>query len=77
MPFYRYKCDICGYTFKVLQSVNGNSVIACENCGAESMRRVLSRIGVVYKGSGFYSTDYNRKKDSNSKKEDKDSDSKD
>lgn len=60
MPLYRYRCDNCGHTFTVLESVNGNSLRACERCGEPTARRVLSRVGVLYKGSGFHSTDYRR-----------------
>lgn len=76
MPLYRYQCEACGHTFRVLQSLNGDSddaaagTIVCENCGEASVRRVLSRVGVLYKGSGFYSTDYVKAK--NEKKEPKD-----
>ncbi len=75
MPLYRYQCEACGHVFRVLQSLNGDSggsaagSIACENCGEESVRRVLSRVGVLYKGSGFYSTDYAKKGSKNEKKE--------
>jgi len=76
MPLYRYQCEACGHTFRVLQSLNGGSAagsIACENCGGkESVRRVLSRVGVLYKGSGFYSTDYAQKDTKNEQKESKD-----
>lgn len=70
MPLYRYQCEACGHTFRLLQSPNGDSVRACENCGEDSIRRLLSRVGVLYKGSGFYSTDYVKAK--NEKKESKD-----
>lgn len=62
MPFYRYKCDNCGYSFKVFESLNGNRdrVRVCERCGTASARRTLARVGIVYKGSGFHSTDYRR-----------------
>jgi putative FmdB family regulatory protein len=60
MPLYRYQCDNCGHVFTVLESVRSNSLRVCERCGARAARRVLSRVGVLYKGAGFYSTDYRR-----------------
>lgn len=75
MPLYRYQCEACGHTFRVLQSLNGGEEAAmppCENCGEESVRRVLPRVGVLYKGSGFYSTDYAQKGTENAHKESKD-----
>jgi len=61
MPLYRYKCDNCGYTFTVLEPAGGNSLRVCERCGELAARRVISHVGIVYKGSGFHSTDYRRK----------------
>jgi putative FmdB family regulatory protein len=60
MPLYRYRCESCDHTFTVLESVNGNHLRVCERCGKPTARRVLSRVGVLYKGSGFHSTDYRR-----------------
>lgn len=60
MPLYRYKCDNCGYTFTVLEPANGNSLRICPQCGRRAARRVISHVGIVYKGSGFHSTDYRR-----------------
>ena len=77
MPVYKYQCEACGHTFRVLQSLNGDEAADlphCEHCGEEALKRVLSRVGVLYKGSGFYSTDYAKK---GSKKEKKESEDKD
>jgi putative FmdB family regulatory protein len=60
MPLYRYRCDKCDYVFTVLEPVKSNSVKVCERCGKLAARREISRVGVVYKGSGFHSTDYRR-----------------
>ncbi|MFQ6033790.1 MAG: FmdB family zinc ribbon protein [Candidatus Bipolaricaulia bacterium] len=60
MPLYRYKCDHCGYTFTVLEPANGNSLRVCSQCGRHAARRTISHVGIVYKGSGFHSTDYRR-----------------
>ena len=60
MPLYRYMCDNCDHTFTVLEPINGNLLRVCERCGERAARRIISRVGVVYKGSGFHSTDYRR-----------------
>lgn len=60
MPLYRYRCDECGYAFTVLEPFKGDSVRVCARCGKLAARREISRVGVVYKGSGFHSTDYRR-----------------
>lgn len=63
MPLYRYRCDFCGHTFRnlVLQSGNGEPVKVCKKCGQKGARRVISRVGVVYKSRGFHCTDYGPK----------------
>jgi len=61
MPFYRYECENCGFEFKILH-VNGNKEKAiCPQCGSEQVKRLLPRIGVIYKGNGYYTTDYRKK----------------
>ncbi len=65
MPTYEYKCTECGHCFDVIHGVNDN-VEACESCGSP-VRRVFHPVGVIFKGSGFYSTD-NRSKSGNGAK---------
>ncbi len=64
MPFYRYTCEECGNQFRVLhRSDDGNEdPIKCPHCGSERAKRLVPRIGVIYRGSGYYSTDYRNKK---------------
>lgn len=64
MPIFRYKCELCGHSFTELElsSKNGDNPKRCEKCGEKAAKRVISRVGVVYKGSGFHSTDYGCKK---------------
>ncbi|MCK4600404.1 FmdB family transcriptional regulator, partial [Candidatus Bipolaricaulota bacterium] len=61
MPFYRYRCKQCGSVFKLLQENGNGSPAVCPNCGSQATRRLLPRIGVIYKGSGYYTTDYRSK----------------
>ncbi len=58
MPFYDYKCEK-GHVFEVMQSFSSEPVAMCSCCG-ELAKRQLSIPMVVYKGSGFYTTDYGR-----------------
>jgi putative FmdB family regulatory protein len=60
MPIYEYKCDN-GHVFEVIQKITDESLTKCEDCGAPAAR-VLYSPAVHFKGSGFYNTDYGRKK---------------
>lgn len=59
MPFYEYVCDSCGHEFETMQSINAEPLTTCEKCG-KSIRRVIFPSAIVYKGSGFYSTEYGK-----------------
>ncbi len=59
MPIYEYKCEN-GHVFDVLQKMSDNPLTDCRECGA-SVRKILQPVGISFKGSGFYSTDYNSK----------------
>ena len=58
MPIYEYKCEN-GHIFEEIQSFSDEPVANCDDCGA-SAKRQLSVPMVLYKGSGFYTTDYGR-----------------
>ncbi len=60
MPIYEYRCDK-GHTFDVMQSMSDDPLTACEVCGAP-VQKVLHAPAVHFKGSGFYNTDYGKKK---------------
>ncbi|MCS7197302.1 MAG: hypothetical protein NZ930_01235 [Candidatus Bipolaricaulota bacterium] len=62
MPLYRYLCESCGHSFSVLDSFNSPDQRECAECGAPQARRLPSRVGIQYKGSGFYTTNYGRKR---------------
>ena len=59
MPLYKYRCTECDNTFKVLQK-NGkkDEEPECPVCGSQETERVISSVGIRFKGSGFYRTDY-------------------
>ena len=60
MPIYEYRCEN-GHTFEVIQRMTDDPVTTCEDCGAP-VQRVFHPVAVHFKGSGFYNTDYGKKK---------------
>lgn len=60
MPIYEYKCEN-DHVFDVMQKMSEDPLTVCIECGAP-VRKVLQPVGISFKGSGFYSTDYNNKK---------------
>lgn len=72
MPIYGYECTQCGHQLEVLQSVSDDPLRSCPECMGP-LRKLLYPVGVIFKGSGFYSTDY--KSSSNGKKSESSSES--
>jgi putative FmdB family regulatory protein len=69
MPTYEYECQACGHAFEVLQTMTEAKLSKCPKCKKNKLARLIgSGSGVIFKGSGFYETDYKRK-DSKPKKE--------
>jgi putative FmdB family regulatory protein len=65
MPIYTYKCNNCEHRFEVRQHFSDDPVKECPHCHVNGdVRRVISQVGLVFKGSGFYVTD-NRSKSAN------------
>jgi putative FmdB family regulatory protein len=60
VPIYEYKCDN-GHVFDVIQKMSDEALTECQECGAPAVR-VLHPVAVHFKGSGFYNTDYGKKK---------------
>jgi putative FmdB family regulatory protein len=56
MPLYEYQCTECGVRFERHQHFDDTPVAVCPECGGE-VRRLIGPAGIVFKGSGFYSTD--------------------
>jgi len=62
MPTYDYICDNCSHEFETYQSMKDDKLTVCPNCGKESLKRLIgSGSGLIFKGSGFYLTDYKNK----------------
>lgn len=57
MPAYDYRCSTCEDVFEVVRSSSDDAEVRCPACGAPA-KRVFTPVGVVFKGSGFHSTDY-------------------
>ena len=59
MPTYDYQCDACGAEFEMFQSITANPIRKCPECGKIRVRRLIGAgAGIIFKGSGFYQTDY-------------------
>ena len=56
MPIYEYRCQSCNEIMEALVR-SGKEPTACTTCGAESLTRLISRAGIIFKGSGFYVND--------------------
>jgi len=61
MPTYDYECTKCGYTFEVFQKINSKPKNKCPKCGGKVKRLISGGCGLIFKGSGFYITDYKKK----------------
>ncbi len=64
MPTYDYKCSNCGHTFEEFHSISAEPLKVCPKCGKETLKRILgSGVGMIFKGGGFYQTDYKKSGD--------------
>ncbi|MCK4859502.1 MAG: zinc ribbon domain-containing protein [Candidatus Omnitrophica bacterium] len=58
MPTYEYLCESCGYEFEKFQNMSAPSVKKCPKCAKKIKRLIGKGAGIIFKGSGFYATDY-------------------
>jgi putative FmdB family regulatory protein len=62
VPTYDYHCSACGYEFEKFQKMSEGPARKCPECGELKLKRLMGTgAGVIFKGSGFYETDYKRK----------------
>ena len=58
MPTYEYKCQKCGNEFEEFQSITAEAKADCPKCGGHAKRMISLNSGIIFKGKGFYVTDY-------------------
>ncbi len=59
MPTYDYRCNACGHAFELFQSMSAKHEKKCPKCGKNALERLIGTgAAVLFKGSGFYQTDY-------------------
>lgn len=73
MPTYDYKCLSCGKVFELFQKITDEPQEKCLHCSGKAERLISPGLGIIFKGSGFYETDYKKKKEPISNSENKDS----
>ena len=61
MPTYDYRCEACGHEMALFQGIKEDPIKTCPKCEEDKLRRLIgSGAGIIFKGSGFYETDYKR-----------------
>jgi len=58
MPTYQYRCQDCGHEFEEFQSMTEDAISVCPQCKGKTRRLISGGAGLLFKGSGFYITDY-------------------
>ncbi|MCM8795223.1 MAG: hypothetical protein NC928_00815 [Candidatus Omnitrophica bacterium] len=70
MPTYEYECKSCGYRFEAFQKITDKPLEMCPRCNCEIKRLISSGAGLIFKGSGFYVTDYRKRQATDTRKGD-------
>ncbi|MFH1191775.1 MAG: FmdB family zinc ribbon protein [Candidatus Omnitrophota bacterium] len=60
MPTYEYECLSCEHKFEILQSITAKPETKCPQCGKKLKKLISSTAGFIFKGAGFYATDYKK-----------------
>ena len=60
MPTYDYECTSCGHAFEVFQKISDRHLEKCPKCNKKVRRLIGSGAGIIFKGAGFYATDYHK-----------------
>jgi putative FmdB family regulatory protein len=77
MPTYDYKCKNCGHEFEYLQSIKAEHLSKCPECNTDQLKRLIGTgSGILFKGTGFYQTDYRSSSYSKDQKKDSKTDKK-
>lgn len=62
MPTYQYECSSCSHQFEIMQSMNDDRLKKCPRCSKNKLERLIGAgTGIIFKGKGFYATDYKKK----------------
>lgn len=61
MPIYEYQCEACGNKHEALQKISDPLLTRCPECGAESLKKLVSSVAFRLSGSGWYETDFKKK----------------
>lgn len=70
MPTYEYLCQACEHRFEEFQGMSDPHLVKCPECGKRRLKRLFGTgAGIIFKGSGFYETDYRKKTGGASKEE--------
>ncbi|MCY4544416.1 MAG: zinc ribbon domain-containing protein [Gemmatimonadetes bacterium] len=75
MPTYQYRCNECDYEFSEFQSITADPLSTCPECGGAVQRLISGGAGFLFKGDGFYITDYRSENYKKAEKADKESSS--
>ncbi len=75
MPTYQYRCNECSHEFSEFQSISADPLSACPECGGAVQRLISGGAGFLFKGDGFYTTDYRSENYKKAEKADKESSS--
>jgi len=67
MPTYEYHCNDCRFEFEEFQSIASEPLQVCPKCQGNVVRKISGGTGLIFKGSGFYITDYKNKKSTTNK----------
>ena len=72
MPTYEYQCSTCGFQFEEFQNISAEPIKKCPNCKKNKAVRLISGgAGLIFRGTGFYITDYKNKKPAETKSTEK------
>lgn len=75
MPTYQYRCNECSHEFSEFQSISADPLSVCPECGGAVQRLISGGAGFLFKGDGFYTTDYRSENYKKAEKADKESSS--
>jgi len=71
MPTYEYQCNKCKHKFEAFQKISDQPLKVCPKCKGSVKRLISSGVGIIFKGSGFYTTDYRSREYKEKEKQEK------